>query len=267
MHFVQTLTPDAAFHVPAVQSMQVFTDVAAGDVLYLPARQFVQLLIPVDALYVPAMQSVQVSTDIAPGTVLYLPVLQFVQVSTDVALRNALYVPAMHLVQVLAPDALYVPARHPQQWLGNDAPANEPKVPALQFIQVLIPVDSMYVPAMQSVQPPAPSALYVPTPQGMQFGCDCPVFGVYLPAAQGVHVLIFISVLYVPGEHRLHGFPDPLGPYSPGRHMSHLASGSKNTRIVIYIIGCIPCSLVYTHPNSTDLYMYNYMYVILIRCK
>jgi hypothetical protein len=206
------------------QALHVELAAAPTAVEYVLAPQSRQVTVPVNDLYFPATHSAQ-----GPPFGPVDPVLQ-VQLVKDalpsgelefggqalhfemaVAPTAAEYVPAPQGVQVTVPvNALYFPAVH-----GAHGPPFGPVDPVLQvqLVKAELPTGEMEFDGqgLHLEIADAPTAVeYVPAPQPMQAALPA---GEYVPAPQFVQVAVPVNALYFPATHGSHG--PPFGPVDP----------------------------------------------------
>jgi hypothetical protein len=168
VHFVQTLAPDIALHVPAEQFVQAIAPAA----LDVPAVQFLQTLTnfaPTAALYVPAVHFVQ--TTLAPDIALHVPAVQFVQAAEPVSFFHVPAPQGVHgvpsapvyparQVQIELPSAEKVLFGHGEQVFNAVAATAVEEVFARHDMQAAEPVAFFHLPAPQGVQATLPSPVY-----------------------------------------------------------------------------------------------------------
>ena len=213
MHVLFEFAPTAGEYLPTPQFTHVLLAELPVTVEYFPATQSTQLLdaeAPVLARYLPVSQSVHV---VLPFTVLYFPAAQGEHISPSGPVNPALQI---QLLRVDDPLRDSVPTGHSKQYMLLLAPSVNEYVLMAQLVQALsvdAPVSTRNFPAGQLKQFEAPDCVeYLPPTQSTQV--LVPLVSAYLPAiqllqieaaaaekvpeVQSVQTVVSVSVHHVP---------------------------------------------------------------------
>ena len=147
------------------------------------------------------MPGLQLEQEIAPAEGMNEPSAQL----THAALFELPWkVPGLQLAQAASPGAEYMPAAQPVHISKLNAPSKTTNRPARQFVQIIAPEVSAYMPAEQlSHALVLGERAYIPTGQAAQFEAPTPLW--YNPGPQSVQA-VALGDEYDPAGHASQAF-------------------------------------------------------------